>query len=249
MNINSIKTIGYYYAIGSMKRSAAFTALTILSPLSILFLFYLLSGSGLSGGIIGNNLIQYAILGGFISIVAGNSLGLMYDAAWWRIQLKIQDLLVATQISETDYMFGLGLSSLIYSLPGIAIYLTIAYASHIFTVYSFAITALVLFILSISTTSVGFILSSIPRHMRNTWGMTGIASLLLAFIPPIFYPYTILPKPLLYIFLISPTTSASIILQGITGLQPMYTPAIYVLIIEVFAFVLLTKRFTKWRQD
>lgn len=249
MKLSTIWAIGYYYGWGSIKRGIYYTLMTLLMPLSLLFIFGLISGAGLAGGITSGNLVWYAILGGFVSIIAGNALSTMSDAAFWRLQLKIQDLLVATSMTEVDYMLGLGLSNIIFSLPGLGIYIIIAYVFHIFSIATFAVTLVILVLLAISTTALAFILSSIPRHMRNVWGMSGVLSLALTLVPPIFYPYTLLPKPLLYLFMLSPATPAAVLIQGVAGLQPLYTPAAYILVIEVFALLWLAKRFTKWRQD
>ncbi len=249
MRANTIWAIGYYYGWGSIKRGIPYTLMTLLMPLSLLFIFGLISGSGLAGAVGGGDLISYAILGGFISIVAGNALSTMSDASFWRLQLRIQDLLVATSMTEVEYMLGLGLSNIIFSLPGLAIYVAIAYSFHIFTVLSFVITLAILVAMAIATTALAFILSSIPSHMRNVWGMSGVLSLALTLVPPIFYPYTLLPKPLLYLFMLSPATPAAMLVQGLAGLQPLYLPAFYVLVAETLAMLWLAKRFTKWRQD
>ena len=53
------------------------------------------------------------------------------DAAFLRIQLRIQDLFVASSITPTDYILGLTLSYIIFSMPGLVLYAIIESAKSI----------------------------------------------------------------------------------------------------------------------
>ncbi len=227
------------YGIASIKRGYSYTIGYMVMPLSLLFLFGIISGG---------SLIPFAILGGLISITASNALSTLTDIGFFRIELKLQDLFVATGISATDYMLGESLSNLVYSLPGMAIYVVGALLLNLFPAIWLIPIAVVLLLLTIAASSLAFIVGSIPKHMRNVWGFTGIISVIFSLVPPIFYPYTILPKPLLWIFMLSPATPASIILQNISNLTPYLWYCLPVLIIETIVYFLLAKPLTRWRE-
>ena len=248
MAIRSAFTFGLYYGWASLRRGLVYSILIMLMPLSFLFIFGILSFSSATSGF-SSTLLPYALVGGFISIVAGSSLETMSDGAFLRIELKFQDLIIATKMSMVDYMLGLGISNAIFAIPGIAIYAILASFFNIFTPITMLITILLLIVLTLCTTAIAFLLSTIPSHSRNVWGLTSILSLAFTIIPPIFYPYTILPKPLLYLLLISPATSAAVFMQGLTGLAPFNINMLYILLAETAIYFLIAKRFAKWRQD
>jgi ABC-2 type transport system permease protein len=239
MGYRSILAIGYYYGVKAMERGTIYVFASLLLPLSLFFVFSIISGG---------RLLPYAVIGGFISIVASAGLMVMADAALLRIDAKIQDLMVATQIGKLDYMLGLGLSNLVYAVPGLIVYLALAYHFGVFTYYSIAATAVVLAILAVAASSFAFVISGIPSHARNIFGMMEFATLVLTLLPPVFYPYTLLPGWVLYIFLISPTTAAAVTIQGAAGLAPVFPLAPYILVAETVLLMLAVMRFSRWRQ-
>lgn len=243
MNPSRSFWFGYYLSTAYIKRGSSYIFSVMLLPLAILFVFGIISGGAL---------LKYAVLGGFISIFASNSLSTMFDAAQMRLDIKFQDLFVASRMSVTDFVFGLGISNIIYSLPEIAVYIVISLVFGVFTPTSFLLMVVILVPLAISMTSIGVLFSYIPSHFRNIWGLFSILSVLFTFIPPIFYPYSYLPKYLLYIFALSPATPASVLIQNATGLQsigPVSYIMVAVLLIEALVFSLMLKRFAKWRED
>jgi ABC-2 type transport system permease protein len=215
----------------------------MLTPMAVLFVFSIISNGAL---------LKYAVLGGFITILASNSLSTMFDAAQMRLDTKFQDLFVASRMDVVDFVSGLGISNLVYSLPEIAVYIVIAVVFGVFTPASFLLMAVILLPLSVAMTSIGVLFSYIPSHFRNIWGMFSIISLLFTFVPPIYYPYSLLPKPLLYIFALSPATPAAVLIQNVTGLQPFGAVSyimVGVLLAETLAFLLMLMKFAKWRED
>ncbi|WP_256201965.1 hypothetical protein [Sulfuracidifex metallicus] len=85
----------------------------LASPLALLFLIYIVSRGAL---------LDYAIIGGLLSVVAENGLISLTDFAFLRMELHLQDLLVTTEIGPQEYILGLVLSNLVFSLPGIILY-------------------------------------------------------------------------------------------------------------------------------
>ena len=98
-----------------------------------------------------------------------------------------------------------------------------------------------------TTSCLGFIVSSIPKRMRNIWSLSSMLSVIFTMVPPLFYPYTLLPKGLLYVFMLSPVTLASIMLQNAAGLTPYLWYALPVLVIETVVLFAVAKPLTRWR--
>lgn len=238
MNLRFVYTFGKIYGFNTIRRVAAYILSSLLIPLSFLFIFSMVSSG---------DLLPFAILGGLISITVANAVLTMNDSANLRLQWKLQDLITATRLTPASYMSGLMLNNMFFALPGIVLYVIIGIVFQIYTPLLFVAMFIVLILLYIAVSSLAFFASFFPSHIRAVWGYTSIISLTMGLFPPIFYPYTLLSKPILYAFLLLPSTSASIIIQNIFGLSPLFAPAFYIFPIEVAICLLIAMKLTRWR--
>ncbi len=240
MNLRFIGEFAWSYGIKSIPRGPSYVVASMMYPLVFLFLIVIFSSG---------KFLAFGVVGGFIAIVAENSLFSSSDAAFQRIELKFQDLLVTTRISHLDYILAMGLSFLAPSLPGIAVYAVIGAIIHIFTLASAALFAAILVLVLLSTLSIAFMIASFAKHTRNIWGISSIMVVLLTMVPPTFYPYTILPKAVLYLFMLSPVTLAAIASQGAFDLTPPLSYAIPLLVAETIIYFAIAMKLTKWREN
>ena len=238
MSARFVYVFSKLFGYKSMTRNIPYLISTLMLPLAILFIFRMISYS---------KLFPFAILGGMVSLLLTNGLNTLFDSSRLRINQKFHDLLIATPLSPSSYLWGMIFNELFFASPSIAVYAVIGVIYHIYTVSSVIPIACILFMLYVAISALAFFMAGFPDHMRGVWGYTNILVILLSLLPPIYYPYTYLPKWLLGIFLILPTTSASILLQYAAGLAPLYTPALAIFPIEVAACVLLAVVFTRWR--
>ncbi|MCL4451465.1 MAG: ABC transporter permease [Candidatus Thermoplasmatota archaeon] len=240
MNLRFSLAFAWYYGFRTIKRGPSYVIASLSSPLTLLFLIYIISHG---------ELIRYAVVGGFLGLVASVSFASVADAAFLRIQLRIQDLFVATSISPTDYILGLTLSYLIFSMPGIILYAIIGSLIHIFTLESITALILLLLVLTISTAGLSMTIGGAVNHIRNVWGISAIMSVVLTVLPPTFYPYSDLPKYIIYILAISPTTPAAVLAQGFFGFEPIMYVMIPIMVVETIVFFALARFFTRWREN
>jgi hypothetical protein len=91
-----------------MKRGPSYIIASLTTPLSLLFVVYILTSGAL---------VKYAIVGGMITLVASIGIQSAGDATFLRLQLRLQDLYVASRVSPTDYMLALTMSFLAFSIP------------------------------------------------------------------------------------------------------------------------------------
>ena len=227
-----------FYGISSIKRGFIYVLTYMAIPLAELFLIYMISRGSFLG---------YGIVGGLLTVIASNGLSSTADFAYLRLEAKIQDLLVATLISPNDYIFALMLANLVYSLPGILVYIALAV---IFRVFS-SMMILVLLLLLINTSAIGFFIGTLIPHMRYGWGVGGLLSTFLTIIPPVFYPYYFLPRDIFYITLPLPTTLSALIMQEESGLisvsNTLLTFSWILLVAETIVFYYLSVKFSRWR--
>ncbi len=240
MNLRFILTFAWYYGFRTIGRGPSYVVASMSAPLTLLFLVFILSHGSLLG---------YAIVGGFLTLIANVTLQSSGDAAFLRIQLRIQDLFVASSMSSTDYMIGLTLSYLVFSSPGIILYTILGIALGVFVPYGVAVLAICLLLLLVGTAAISFIISGAVAHVRNVWGIAGILSVVMTILPPTFYPYTYIPSYALYGLSLSPVTPAAVLVQGYMGLAPVMPVMWVVLILDVIGYYLLARIMTKWRES
>ncbi|MCL4453029.1 MAG: ABC transporter permease [Candidatus Thermoplasmatota archaeon] len=240
LNLKFILTMAWYYGVKTIVRGPSYLIASLATPLTLLFLVFVLSHGAL---------VKFAIVGGLIAFVGSVGLSGAGDSAFFRLQLRIQDLYVPSKVSPFDYMAAFTMSYLVFSVPGIVLYIYLGSVYHLFTAYDSLVMVLIMVLLIISTTSISFIISGSIKHLRNIWGITGILTIITSILPPTFYPYSYVPRVFLYIIALSPTTPAAVLAQGAFGLSPELNIMLYVLIIETAVYAILARILVRWREN
>ncbi|BBG25437.1 ABC transporter permease [Sulfuracidifex tepidarius] len=222
-----------------MRRGWIYVLGYLVSPLALLFLIFIISKG---------SLLDYAIVGGLLSVVAENGLISLSDFAFLRMELHLQDLLVTTGIGPQEYILGLVLSNLIFSLPGLFLYSALAILYHVVNLLGLLILLGISALLLVTTSGLGFLIASYLPHVRYSWGISSILPVLFITIPPVFYPYFVLKSWEVMILSIIPTTSASILSQGIAGLAETKDIFILPLLVETAIFYVLSIKKSRWSQ-
>jgi ABC-2 type transport system permease protein len=195
--------------------------------------------------------INFAVGGGLIGLITSIAISEVGDYVFLRKELKLQELLVATGIKPIDYILGMSIGNLIFSLPAIIFYIILGIFLNILNLLNIIEILILCIILMISLSSLAFLISTYVKYSRYSWGIAGVLSVFLSVIPPIYYPYTNLNEIALYILLIIPSTPASIIAQTLLGLQSSivdYNLALIILIFETVIYTILAIKYSRWSE-
>ncbi len=248
MNPKFILQFSYYYGIKVITRGPSYIIASLVTPLTLLFVVYILTAG---------KLVEFAIVGGMISLIASIGLQSAGDASFFRLQLRIQELYVASDVTPIDYMLAMTLSFLAFSIPGIIVYSLLGAYYGLYSLQTSAFMAFLIVMLIISTSAIAFIISGLIKHIRNIWGITSILSIIMTIIPPTFYPYVDLQgrlgtDGLIYLLSLSPATPAAISAQMVFGLMPwnnsMFGAMMAFLIGETIIYFAIAKFLTRWRE-
>ncbi|WP_221287667.1 ABC transporter permease [Stygiolobus caldivivus] len=239
LKIKFILAFARFYGYAPLTRGAVYVFSYLTVPLAELFLIYIITKGAF---------VKFAIAGGLITVIATNGLSFIADFAFLRLELKLQDLLVATEISAGDYILALTVSNLIYSSPGIITYLVLAFIYHLLNITNFVPALFVLLLLLLNTSALGFFIGSLIPHVRYSWGIGSIMGTLLTILPPVFYPYYLLPNTIFETVYPLPTTLASLLIQNLTGLisTKLVVQSLILLVIETALFYYLSIKFSRW---
>ncbi len=235
--------IAYMTGVLWLRRNPTSLVFTAISPFSLLFVLYVISGGEWT---------NFAIAGSLVMALVGYGLALGQDISFYKTEYKVQDVFVASPVSPTTYMMGLALSELLFGFPALIVLASLVILNG-GSVLSIPLLVATILLIWGSMSAMGFFLSSHMLHMRNATQIISFVNVILTILPPVFYPITFMPDVLEPLAYAVPTTHASLMLQYIMGES---TPAEWSLgfgfavqIAYVIGFVALAKTKAIWREN
>ncbi|MGI0054236.1 MAG: ABC transporter permease [Thermoplasmata archaeon] len=215
----------------------------VASPLA--FLFFI--GVASSGAY-----LAFGVTGGMILTMLSIGTGLQSDLTHYRNDLKFQDVVVASPVEAPTYVAGMALSELVYSAPGLAVFVVLWIVGGWATFPGAVVLFGTLLLVWAFATALSFTLATYFADVRETWMYSPLISLALSVIPPVYYPISALPGWAQQAAYLSPTTYAAQLVQAASGLIPMSftTAAIDWAALSAFAvalFLVATLK-ARWRE-
>ena len=184
----------------------------LASPLSFLFFITVVSHGAL---------VTYGIVGGMVLTMLSAGTGLQSDLTHYRHDLKFQDVVVASPVEAPIYTLGMALSELVYSTPGLGVFVVLFVADGLATPLSVSVLIGVLLLVWGFATALAFTLATYFADVRETFMFSPLISLVLTVLPPVYYPLRYLPAWAQVVARFSPTTYAAALVQGSVGLAPL----------------------------
>ncbi len=222
------------------RRPIALVAV-ISTPFSFLFFIYLFGGP---------SKILIGAIGGILFTIVNASTMLQTDLLFYKLDLKFQQVVASTPINPLVYVFGLATGNIVFTLPGLAIFMgIIVYESHIGVLQVLSVIG-TLIMTWVIFSMFSFLVSTRVREMRDIWPISVMFSIIFGVVPPIYYSISVLPAPVEYFAYIVPTTWAAILLKGIVihDFAGVALPAL-VFLVEMFCVLGFTSQFSDWRHN
>jgi ABC-2 type transport system permease protein len=230
----------YYLGFIPMVRNPLFIAFVFSTPFTLLFILFVASnGAALPYGLAGALTMVTTELGLFVGT----------DLAAYKIQNRFQDIVVASPVTPLVYMFGVALSELIFGTPALVI-LFVLIAGQGASAVSLAACLGVVVLLWVTSTTLGFFFSAYAPNTQNAFIINGFITTILSVLPPVYYSVKVLPKLLVPLAEIIPTTEASSLFQGSIGLGYSINPVsgFAVLLAATVLMLLLVSFRMRWRE-
>ncbi len=178
---------------------------TLAAPLSFLF-FISVTSQGTR--------IAYGVAGGLVLTTLSIGTSLQADIMHFRLDLKFQDMVVASPVRPYTYLFGMALSELVYASPGILVFLVVGLVGGWMGPLDLLPTALVLLMVWSLGSSLGFFMATYLKDIRETFALSPLLSLTLSVLPPVYYPLDSIPATYRWVALLAPTTHAARLVQA-----------------------------------
>jgi len=210
--LRSLFTLVWLNGVVPIRDQPLYLLNLLASPLSFLFFIAIVSRG---------TYLPYGITGGMVLTMLSVGTGLQSDLTHYRQDLKFQDIVVASPVEAPVYVAGMALSELVYSLPGLAVFVTLFVVEGYATVESLAVLAGVLVLVWGFASALAFTLATYFRDVRETFMFSPLISLALTVLPPVYYPLSALPGWAQVAARFSPTTYAASLVQGSVHLAPL----------------------------
>ena len=240
--LRAVVSLSYYTGILIVIRSPGFIVFSAMTPFTILFFLFVVGGG---------SYLPYGVVGATISILVQAGLSLGADATFNRIQYRFQDFCVASPLTAIDYMIGLSLGEITFVAPSLAVLLALlAYLGLIGL--NFPVLVVVMFLAWVSSSALGFFLSTYILQSRSAFSLTALVATLLTVLPPVYYPIEVIPQAYRWIVYLVPTTHLSILMQSTLGIRAFGLGQLElswgVLIAYTIFFLALASFKARWRQ-
>jgi ABC-2 type transport system permease protein len=246
---NAIFRICYLNGFLSLRRSPTLFLAIFLTPLSFLFFLRVVAPP---------SVLPYGIVGGvlFSALFTGN--GMLNDCAYLRLERQLQQIFIVSPLRPMSWVLGMALSELAWTIPSLALFIVVlALVVPIGVLGVLGLVGVVL-LTWLMATSLGFLISTFFRQLREIWPIGTVVFTSLSVLPPVFYPIAAIPADFRWTAFLSPSTFASQLAVGAVGLAvptiPV-VPALSTVSVEVVGIVLLTILFTvmamrlaRWRE-
>ncbi len=200
----------------------------------------------------GAGMLVHGFIGAIISMVGFIGLAsAIQDIAWDRY-VKIREMIVAMPVHPISYVMGVALSSLLFSAPGAAFFITIAIWQGAFTVAAIIWIVPALLLCWLSLTAIGFTIATYLQkaslYLLNAISL--MLSFVFAFMLPVFYPKEILGN-FAWIAFLAPTSITASLFRIYIGSPSLYGDIfahwIILLAITIASFILLSMKY-RWRE-
>ena len=217
--------------------------IAMISAIPLFFMAMFTGGGMLVHGVVGAMVSTVA----FIGVAAG-----IQDISWDRY-VKIREMIVAMPVHPASYAMGTALAPLLLSVPSLLFFGAIAASWGVFNSVTVLWTVAALVMCWAVMSVIGFVISTY-LFKASPWLLNNISNLLgigLIFIPPVYYPETMLGS-LSWVSAFIPTSNVAGLVRAHLGLLTLPQEVVVIrwliLIVTTVVFIVLTSLKTRWRE-
>lgn len=201
----------------------------------------------------GEGMIVHGLVGAMVSTIGFIGVASAIGEVSWDKYIKLREMMVAMPVSSLSYAMGIALAPLILSIPALAFFGAVAALWGIFTPITVLWTIAALLVCWASTSAASFLISTYLIK-ASPWLLNQISNILgigLIFVPPVYYPETMLGS-LSWLSALFPTSNAAGLIRVYIGLSEMSQEMIIIrwliLLATTIVFIAVTSLKARWRE-
>jgi len=141
------------------------------------------------------------------------------EAAYIRIDHKLNELYHASPLSPEAYFVGIAGGMLVAYLPPSLFVLVILELLHPLTLVAWLVLASCLVAVWAVSSTIGYVVSTLFKDMKTIWPYSALLTNLFGIVPPVFYPIRFVPVEWRSVVLLLPTSGAAVLVNSAAGLD------------------------------
>ena len=141
------------------------------------------------------------------------------EAAYIRIDHKLNELYHARPLSPEGYFVGIAGGMLIAYLPPSLVVLLILEILHPLNPLAVGTLAACLLAVWAFSATIGYVVSTLFKDMKTIWPYSALLTNLFGVVPPVFYPFSKVPLEWRSLVLLLPTSAAAVLVDSAAGLE------------------------------
>jgi ABC-2 type transport system permease protein len=208
--MRAVAHICYFNGVIPLWRSPLLIAAVFLTPFSFLFFLRVISTP---------DLFRFGVVGGILFTVLFTGNGMLNDCAYLRLERQLQQVFVASPVRPLSYILGMALSELAFTVPALVLFVAILYLVVPFGWLAFVALVGIVLLTWLMATSLGFLISTFFKQLREIWPIGTLVFSLLAVLPPLFYPASRIPEGYQWVAFLAPSTFSAQLAESVLGLS------------------------------
>ena len=171
--------------------------------------------------VLNKDLLAPALIGALIYSVFLIGQRVLNEAAYIRIDHKLNELYHASPMTPESYFLGMSLGILIAYLPPVVVLTFLL--ELVRPIDAATLGALVGGLLAVwaFSSTLGYYISTLFRDMKTIWPYSSLLTNLFGIVPPVFYGIHFVDPALRVVVLAIPTSSAVALVEGVAGMETL----------------------------
>src|SRR3989449_378927 len=169
--------------------------------------------------ILAPDLIAVTLIGSMVYSMFLIGQRVLNEAAYIRIDHKLNELYHASPLSPEAYFVGIAGGMLVAYLPPSLFVLAILELLHPLSLVAWLVLAACLLAVWAVSSTIGYVVSTLFKDMKTIWPYSALLTNLFGIVPPVFYPIRFVPIEWRSVVLLLPTSGAAELVKRAAGLE------------------------------
>lgn len=166
-------------------------------------------------------LIAVTLIGSLVYSMFLMGQRVLNEAAYIRIDHKLNELYHASPLSPEGYFVGIAGGMLVAYLPPSLVVLGILEIVHPLSAFAWLVLAGCLLAVWAVSSTIGYVVSTLFRDMKTIWPYSALLTNLFGIVPPVFYPLRYISVEWRSLALVLPTSGAAALVNAAAGLDAL----------------------------
>ncbi len=173
--------------------------------------------------ILARDLLPITVIGALVYSMFLIGQRVLNEAAYIRIDHKLNELYHASPLSPEAYFVGIAGGMLVAYLPPSLVLVAVLEILHPLSPLGWLVLfASLLAVWAVSST-IGYVVSTLFKDMKTIWPYSALLTNAFGILPPVFYPLRLAPVEWRSVVLLLPTSAAAALVDGAAGLEALTT--------------------------